>query len=172
MTSGYPWSDIITRPERAPAIRQFFEDVIIGIWYDIDHRDGSRVSRYFWPDATIMFSERLVRGRAEIDATYAARVARGPRLSRHVVSNIHLAELSEDRAKVVSTFRLYAADGHPVAANTEPLTVEDLVDDFRRTDDGEWLIEHRVMIHLFVRTDAQFAVPTLADRGQRGQAGL
>jgi hypothetical protein len=61
---------------------------------------------------------------------------------------------------VVSTFRLYAADGQPVAPNTEPITVNDCIDDFRRTSGGEWLIEHRAMVHLFVRPDAVFAVPT------------
>jgi hypothetical protein len=155
---------IITRLEDSPAVKRLLEDIIIGIWYDIDHRDGSAVSRCFWPDGTLLFSERLVRGRAEIDAAYASRVTRGARLSRHVVSNIHLAELTEDTARVVSTFRLYAADGHPVAPNTEPLTVEDCVDDFRRTPGGEWLIERRAMVHLFVRPDAVFAVPTTADQ--------
>lgn len=160
MTISQPPAGIITRPEDSPTLKRFFEDIIVGIWYDIDHRDGSAVSRYFWPDGTLMFSERLVRGRAQIDAAYAARVARGPRLSRHVVSNVHLAELTEDSARVVSTFRLYAADGHPVAPNTEPLTVEDCIDDFLRTEDGEWLIKHRALVHLFVRPGAVFAVPT------------
>lgn len=151
---------IATRPEDIPALKRLLEDMIIGIWYDIDHHDGRAVSRCFWPDGTILFGERLVSGRAAIDATYAARAARGARLSRHVVSNIHLDELTSDTARVVSVFRLYAADGHPVAPNTEPLTVEDCVDEFRRTEDGEWLIEHRAMVHLFVRPDAVLAVPT------------
>lgn len=151
---------IATRPEDIPALKRLLEDMIIGIWYDIDHHDGRAVSRCFWPDGTILFGERLVSGRAAIDATYAARAARGTRLSRHVVSNIHLDELTSDTARVVSVFRLYAADGHPVAPNTEPLTVEDCVDEFRRTEDGEWLIEHRAMVHLFVRPDAVLAVPT------------
>jgi uncharacterized protein (TIGR02246 family) len=151
-----------------PALKRLFEDIIIGIWYDIDHQDGSGVSRCFWPDGTILFSERLVRGRAAIDATYAARVARGPRLSRHIVSNVHLASLTADTARVVSTFRLYAADGHPVAPNTEPLSINDCIDDFRRTADGEWLIEHRAMVHLFARPDAVFAVPVTADTSAAG----
>jgi hypothetical protein len=162
VTTAQRRPDIITRPEDVPALKRFFEDVIIAIWYDIDHQDGSGVSRCFWPDGTILFSERLVRGRAGIDAAYAARVARGARLSRHVVSNVHLAELTADTARVVSTFRLYAADGHPVAPNTEPITVNDCVDDFRRTPDGEWLIESRAMVHLFMRPDAVFAVPVTA----------
>lgn len=157
--SGPARPDMITRPQDTPALKRFFEDMIIAIWYDIDHRDGSGVSRCFWPDGTIMFSERPVRGRDAIDATYAARVARGARLSRHVVSNVHLAELTEDTARVVSTFRLYAADGEPVAPNTEPISVNDCVDVFRRTPDGEWLIESRAMVHLFTRPDAVFAVP-------------
>jgi uncharacterized protein (TIGR02246 family) len=164
VTTSQQRSDIITRPEDTPALKRFFEDMIIAIWYDIDHRDGAGVSRCFWPDGTLLFSERLVRGRAGIAAAYAARVARGPRLSRHVVSNVHLAELTADTARVVSTFRLYAADGHPVAPNTEPLTVQDCIDDFRRTPDGEWLIEHRAMTHLFMRPDAVFAVPTTPDQ--------
>jgi hypothetical protein len=172
VTTARPRPDIITRPEDTPALKRFFEDVIIGIWYDIDHRDGSAVSRYFWPDGTLLFSERLVRGRDEIDAAYAARVARGPRLSRHVVSNVHLAELTGDSARVVSTFRLYAADGHPVAPNTEPLTVEDCIDDFRRTPGGEWLIERRAMVHLFVRPDAVFAVPTTDDGARPFRPGV
>jgi len=151
-----------------PALKRIFEDIIIGIWYDIDHLDGSGVSRCFWPDGSILFSERLVRGRDAIDATYAARVARGPRLSRHIVSNVHLASLTSDTARVVSTFRLYAADGHPVAPNTEPLSINDCIDDFRRTPDGEWLIEHRAMVHLFARPDAVFAVSVTADPSVAG----
>jgi hypothetical protein len=76
---------IITRPEDVPALKRFFEDVIIAIWYDIDHRDGSGVSRCFWPDGTILFSERLVGGRDAIDAAYAARVAERARPSRRAV---------------------------------------------------------------------------------------
>ncbi len=159
---------IMPRPADAPVLKRFFEDIIIGIWYDIDHRDGSGVSRCFWPDGTILFSERLVSGRDAIDATYAARTGRGPRLSRHIVSNVHLAELTEDTARVVSTFRLYAADGHPVAPNTEPLSVNDCIDDFRRASSGEWLIEHRAMVHLFVRPDAVFAVPVTASPAVAG----
>jgi SnoaL-like protein len=159
VTTLQPKTAIITRPEEVPALKRFFEEVIIGIWYDIDHRDGSAVSRCFWPDGEILFSERLVRGRDAIDAAYAARTARGARLSRHIVSNVYLASLTEDAARVVSTFRLYAADGEPVAPNTEPITVNDCIDDFRRTPDGEWLIEHRAMVHLFMRPDAVFAVP-------------
>jgi hypothetical protein len=162
VTTSQQRAGIITRPEDVPPLKRLFEDIIIGIWYDIDHRDGSAVSRCFWPDGSILFSERLASGRAAIDATYAARVARGARLSRHIVSNIHLAELTGDTARVVSTFRLYAADGEPVAPNTEPLSINDCIDEFRRTPDGEWLIEKRAMVHLFVRPDAVFAVPVAA----------
>ena len=41
MTTSQQRSDIITRPEDTPALKRFFEDMIIAIWYDIDHRDAA-----------------------------------------------------------------------------------------------------------------------------------
>ena len=133
--------------------------LVTAVWSEVDHRDGQGVSSYCTPDAEIWFGERVVRGTAEIDATYAARADRGPRVSRHLVTNLHITSFTADRAAAVSCLLLFAQDGQPPQKITSPAMVGDVRDEFA-LHDGRWLITSRRMTVLFVGPETSLAVPT------------
>jgi hypothetical protein len=134
------------------------EDTIIAIWYDIDYGDATKVQYFFTPDAALSFGERTIQGRPAIHVGYQERRNRGPRVSRHVISNVHVVRWDENSADVVSCVRLYAADGLPPQPNTVPLSVADTFDRFVRSESG-WLIEKRQILNRFIQEGAVFAEP-------------
>ena len=145
------------RPADAEVLEQCHH-ALVEIWFDIDHRDGSRVSSWFSPTARLRIGGHEVCGTAEIDALYAARHARGPRTARHLIGNVRLLERRPDRASVLSALTMYAADGTPPHVGTAPTMVGDVRDEFKLAG-GRWLIASRDIVTLFVAPDATFAVP-------------
>jgi len=145
------------RPADAEVLEQCHH-ALVEIWFDIDHRDGSRVSPWFTPTARLRIGGHEVHGTAEIDALYAARHARGARTARHLIGNVRLLERRPDRASVLSALTMYAADGTPPHVGTAPAMVGDVRDEFELAD-GRWLIASRDIVTLFVAPDATFAVP-------------
>ena len=137
--------------------------VVTALWFEIDHRDGSGASAFFTPDAELRFIDRAFRGAAEIDAVYRARTARGSRVSRHLVTNLHVVRADEASASVISALVLYADDGEPPRPTVAPLMVGDVVDEFVRTGD-RWLISSRHVREMFRAPDSVLAVPTGAEQ--------
>jgi SnoaL-like domain len=144
-------------PGDAEVLRQCHH-ALVEIWFDIDHRDGSRVSSWFTPGARLRIGGHEVRGTAAIDALYAARHARGPRTARHLIGNVRLMDCQPARASVLSALTMYAADGMPPHTGTAPTMVGDVRDEFEFAD-GHWLIASRDVVTLFVAPEATFAVP-------------
>jgi len=134
-------------------------ETISALWFDVDHRDGRSVSAFFLPDAELRFSARSFHGAAEIDAVYAARAGRGPRVSRHIATNLHITAADADRASVVSTLILFAEDGASPRSAMTPAMVGDVVDEFQRHGD-RWLIKSRHIQHMFIAPGTALAVPT------------
>ena len=89
-------------------------------------------------------------GRAAIAASYVARAARGPRVSRHVHSNLRLTVDSPTRAQAVSILTLWARDGEAPLALTLPVSVSDVHDTYVKGDDDVWRIQHRHITAAFV----------------------
>lgn len=142
-----------------------FENIIIAIWYDIDVGDSTNVQHYFTPDAKIYFNDRApVVGRQDIHDGYQARRARGPRVSRHVVSNVFVTGYDENTAKTICCIRLYAGDGVAPLPHPEPLSVADQEDTFVRGDDGMWLVKERRITNLFFDPETVFAEPPSSAR--------
>ncbi|MEU6148281.1 nuclear transport factor 2 family protein [Streptomyces sp. NPDC047081] len=135
--------------------------VVTAVWFEIDHRDGSGVSAFFTPDAELRLGERTFRGRAEIDALYATRAARGPRVSRHLACNLHVVSAGygePPRATAVSSLLLFAQDGEPPRSTVTPAMVGDVTDEFE-WHDGTWLIRSRHLSLLFTAPELDLAVP-------------
>jgi SnoaL-like domain len=145
------------RPRDAEVLEQCHH-ALVEIWFDIDHRDGSRVSSWFTPTARLRIGGHEVRGTAEIDALYAARYSRGVRTARHLIGNVRLVECQPDRASVLSALTLYAEGGTPPHVGTAPAMAGDVRDEFELAG-GRWLIASRDIVTLFVAPDATFAVP-------------
>jgi hypothetical protein len=133
--------------------------LVTALWFEIDHGDGAAASAFFTADAELTFSRRTFRGTDEIDGVYRDRAARGPRVSRHVMSNLHVLRHEADLVDAVSTLVLYARDGEPPVPTTVPVLVADVVDRFVRGGD-RWLIASRRIESRFLAPGAVLAVPT------------
>ncbi|MFB9466145.1 nuclear transport factor 2 family protein [Streptomyces cinereospinus] len=129
------------------------------LWFEVDHTDGTGVSAFFTADAELRFGTRSFHGSREIDHVYASRTARGPRVSRHLVTNLHVTSADTTHATAVSNLLLFAEDGEPPRSTVTPAVVSDVVDDFVLRD-GSWLIRSRHITTLFAPPDIQLAVPT------------
>ena len=143
-----------------PALQQELLQLVTTVWYDIDQTDGTGVSSHFARDATLTISRATVHGTAEIDALYATRHARGPRVSRHCVVNLHVLEADATSAAAISTLLLYAEDGEAPRHLMSPVLIADVEDTFVR-DGGRWLIQTRHIKTRFQPEDGGgLAVPT------------
>ena len=139
--------------------------LVTALWFEIDQGDGSAASSFFTADAELTFSRRTFRGTDEINGVYGDRTARGPRVSRHLISNLHILRYGLDLVDAVSALVLYAQDGEPPLPTTVPVLVADVYDRFVRVGepDGEarrWLIASRRIENRFLMPGDVLAVPT------------
>ena len=140
------------------AVRTGLTSVLTALWYEIDHNGGSAAATFFTPDAELRFANAVFRGTAEIEEVYARRTARGPRVSRHIVANLHLLEVGPAIARAVSVLLLFGQDGEAPRPTTSPAMVGDVVDEFELRD-GRWLIRSRWIQNLFIEPTTELAVP-------------
>jgi hypothetical protein len=151
-----------TQPDRnaAVSLQQQLLQVVTAVWYEIDQTDGTGVSSHFAGDATLTISRATSHGTAGIDALYATRYARGPRVSRHCVTNLHVLTADAVSADAISTLLLYAEDGEGPRHRMSPVLVADVADTFVLRD-GRWLIQTR---HITTQFEPEggggLAVPT------------
>lgn len=138
--------------------------LVTALWFEIDHGDGTAAAGYFTPDAELTFSRRTFRGTGEIDGVYRARTARGPRVSRHLLSNFHVLRHETDLVDAVSVLVLHARDGQPPVPTTVPVLVADVFDRFVRVGEPSqlrrWLIASRRIENRFLSPGDVLAVPT------------
>jgi hypothetical protein len=132
--------------------------VLTALWFDIDHHDGASASSFFTADGELRFEASCFTGTAAIDNVYRRRAERGPRLSRHVVTNLHIEEVADDAVHCLSTLLLFAEDGHAPSTRTSPTLVADVWDQFTRVD-GRWLIGSRWIKNQFIPDGENLAVP-------------
>ncbi|MEU5700099.1 nuclear transport factor 2 family protein [Streptomyces aurantiacus] len=174
-TVGGPAHALSLSPALSPSLIQTELSMLVtALWFEIDHGDGSAASGFFTADAELTFSRRTFRGADEINGVYGARAARGPRVSRHLMSNFHVLRHETDSVEAVSALVLYAQDGTPPVPTTVPVLVADVFDRFVRADgpdvpdrpdvpDGEarrWLIASRRIENRFLLPGDVLAVPT------------
>lgn len=129
--------------------------LVTAVWFEIDHGDASAVSGFFTADAELTFSRRTFRGTDETDGMYRDRAARGPRISRHLVSNFHVLRHRAGLVDAVSALVLHAQDGQAPVPTTAPVLVADVFDRF--VQDGvpdpagrRWLIASRRIENRFL----------------------
>ena len=107
-------------------IRAQIEALNVELWYRVDHQNGVGVAELFCEDGVYSVPGGRNAGRAAIDASYVARAARGPWVSRHVHSNLRLTIESPTRAHGVSILTLWARDGEAPLALVLPVSVSDV----------------------------------------------
>ena len=130
-------------PDDRLNVRAELEALNVELWYRVDHQGGEGVAELFTEDGIYSVPGGRNVGRAAIAESYLRRAARGPRLSRHVHSNLRVTIESADRARGVSVLTLWARDGEAPMALVLPVSVSDVVDDYVRGEDGTWRIAHR-----------------------------
>ena len=140
------------------ALRTELLALVVGLWHEIDQNGGAAAASYFTPDAELRFSNAEFNGTEQITQVYADRAARGPRVSRHIVTNLHLLDISPPRVLAVSTLLLFGEDGEAPRPMTSPALVADVRDEFERHDD-RWLIRSRRIQNLFIDPATELAVP-------------
>lgn len=138
---------------------QAVADVLAAYWFEVDHRAGAGAHLFFTPDGELSFDAARFQGRAAIQGVYLARSARGPRVSRHVMSNVHVLRTEGDRVEVMSTLCLYAQDGTAPRSRVTPVAIADVHDRLLSTPDG-LLFTNRVITNQFLGAGTEFAVPT------------
>ena len=129
--------------EGGAAVRAEIEALNVEFWYRVDHEGGEGVAELFCEEGVYSVPGGRNEGRSAIDESYALRRARGPRLSRHVHSNLRLTLLSPTEAHGVSMLTLWARDGEAPMSIVMPVSVSDVRDEYRKDGDGVWRIWHR-----------------------------
>lgn len=139
--------------------------LVTALWFDIDHGDGAAAAGFFTSDGELTFSRATFRGTDEIKDVYRDRAARGPRVSRHLMSNLHVLHAEPRLVEAVSALVLHAQDGVPPLPTTVPVLVADVFDRFVRVDQPgsaarRWLIASRRIENRFLVPGDVLAVPT------------
>ena len=131
-------------------IRLEIEDLLAAYWHEVDANRGQEAHLFFTEDAVYRHSGApdLV-GQAAIRAYYASRRARGPRVARHVMSNVRVTHAANGEARCNSIVLLFAADGAPVLPSAPPILIADVVDDCQRQRDGQWRFRSRLIDAVF-----------------------
>jgi hypothetical protein len=130
-------------------IRQEIEALAIDYWYEVDIHDGLRAHEYFAADGVFTSSVKTHSGRDAIKTFYAQRKARGPRTSRHVISNLRVVVADRDHASTQWVLSLYAADGAPILPSKPPIMLADVVEELVREPDGAWRYKSRTIKAVF-----------------------
>lgn len=138
-------------PEQRALETQVLSMNMIDYWFEVDMKGGAGVSQTFTEDGLFYAGpgEPLV-GRAAIEKFYTWRTDRGPRVSRHVITNFRAEFTDATHATTCCVMMLYAADGKPVLPSLPPIAVCDLIDQCVKEADGKWRYSERKFIPLFL----------------------
>ncbi len=130
-------------------IQQAVRDRLIAYWRDVDRHDARQATTFYTPNCIYQMVDHRMDGPAAIQQYYDHRAARGPRLVRHVVSNLHVEVRAADCAWLEATLCVYAADGVPVLPSLPPIMVADAECEFVREGEGPWRMRLHRLIALF-----------------------
>ncbi|MGX1269660.1 nuclear transport factor 2 family protein [Streptomyces phaeoluteigriseus] len=113
----------------------------------LDFLEPASVADLFTEDGTWAWpaGDRLVRGREALRAYFGSRPA--DRLSRRLMSNVLVEVTSADTASATSYFTTYRVDGYDggTVPAGPPVQIGHYEDAFRRSADGDWLLETRTV---------------------------
>jgi len=125
------------------------QEQILAYWHDVDRNWGRNAHEFYTADGRYTTSQKSRQGRDEIRAFYSDREARGERVARHLVSNLHVVSRSPTRVQAIWVLLIYASDGVPVLPASVPNLIADVSDEFVRDDQGCWRLAERKIIPLF-----------------------
>lgn len=115
----------------------------------LDANDFPGLAALYAPDAVYETPlSGAFTGRAAIEAYFASRLAKGPRTTRHLYSNLLVTFDGETRARGTSVCLSFAQDGTPPLPIHAHL-VADFSDDYVRDPQEGWLIARRIITPVF-----------------------
>ncbi|WP_210592153.1 nuclear transport factor 2 family protein [Streptomyces sp. GESEQ-35] len=160
-----PGAGTIAGPALAALLHTELSMLVTALWHEIDHGDGSAAAGFFTSDAELTFSRRTFRGTDEISGVYRDRAARGPRVSRHLLTNFLVLRHESGHVEAVSALMLFAQDGTPPVPATVPVLIADVYDRFVRVGAADehtsrWRIASRRIENRFLMPGDVLAVPT------------
>lgn len=120
-------------------------------WWNVDQQHGLGNELLYTDDGVFVTRAMTMAGRAEIAHMYSARKANGPRLSRHLVSNL-VTEVVDDYVCATYVIVLYARNGLTPLTLEPPTMIADATDQFVLSQD-RWLIRRRTVEPVFVAAD-------------------
>ncbi|HTH05777.1 MAG TPA: nuclear transport factor 2 family protein [Ilumatobacteraceae bacterium] len=126
------------------------EALTIEFWYRVDHQNGVGVADLFTEDGVYSVANGQSAGRSAIAESYVQRAARGPRLSRHMQTNLRVTFQSPSSARGLSILTLWADDGEAPLDLKMPISVTDVEDEYVKESEGVWLIRHRHLSQVFL----------------------
>lgn len=129
--------------------RSELEALTVEFWHLVDHEDGAGVAELFCEDGVYAIANGENAGRHAIAEAYLQRKARGPRLSRHVQTNLRLTFDSPTSAQGTSIVTLWADDGEAPLDLKMPILIGDVLDSYVKEPDGVWRIRHRHLDQVF-----------------------
>ncbi|WP_103348890.1 nuclear transport factor 2 family protein [Amycolatopsis sp. CA-128772] len=130
-------------------IEQGITDAVHASWWNVDADAGVGGELGYTEDAVCRMPGLIMHGRDDIARGYARRQANGPRLSRHLVSNLVLELRAATEATAHYVVTLYAANGVAPLPFSDPSAICDVVDRFVAAR-GSWLISSREVTAVFV----------------------
>lgn len=134
-------------------IRLEIETLLYDYWHEVDCNWGEHAHEYFVADGVFRNNVGRARvGRDEIREFYHSRQARGPRIARHVVSNLRVLPASGGEVTSQWILQIFAADGEPMLPSEPAILVADVTDVCRREADGRWRYVSRNIVGLFKGT--------------------
>lgn len=116
--------------------------------HELDRGTVDGLVGLFTPDAVYSRDSRVNSGQAEIRALFEARIADGPRTSRHLTSGLRVTFTGPDEAVGLSICTVHTAAGEPPIAGAVPGAVADFEDVYLRTDEG-WRFARRHIRTIF-----------------------
>jgi hypothetical protein len=135
-------------PMDAGAAKRGIEELVVEFAHRVDRGPTDIVADLFAVDGWYGWGpDKRTTGRESIRETYRARAALGPRVARHICTNVRLTQLGPERWAGQSIMLIFAENGtapQPAA----PLLVAD-VDDIYVLHEGVWLFESRQLTDLF-----------------------
>jgi len=144
-------------PEQTRIDSQTLYANLADYWYEVDHFGGHGTSVCFTEDGIFHAGATPIVGRAAIEEFLVKRVSRGPRTSRHIITNFRVRFDGDDKAMTTCVLILHAADGTPPLPLTAPVGIFDLADRWVKNADGNWLVADRSFVSVFTQAAAAAA---------------
>ena len=112
-------------------------------WHDVDTKHGANAHLAFIEGGVFATSLREYSGREAIQEFYRARHGKGPRVSRHLVTNLRMEMIEPERRNWRWILILHAADGEAILPSEPAIMIADVEDEAVRDSDGVWRLKSR-----------------------------